>query len=128
MEALEVDFAIICTGSGADDLARAVRQAWDRCLSGSPGLADPQERLTLLLDDDPQEIAVRAGDAQLFGSDLATLMDRLSPLVTRLAVTERRDDLTMFHACAAANPETHHPMPCFRVFAGTRTPPRLRPA
>jgi hypothetical protein len=106
LEALEVGFAITCTGSGADDLVRAVRQAWDRCLVDHSDLPERRERLTLLLDDDPQEIAVRGGDAHLFGTDLPTLMDRLSPLVTRLAVTERRDDLTMFHACAAADPET----------------------
>jgi hypothetical protein len=106
LEALEVAFAITCTGSGAADLEQSVRAAWERCLTERSDLPAPHERLTLLLDDDPQEIAVHGGDAELFGSDLATVMDRLSPLVTRLAVTERRDDLTMFHACAAADPET----------------------
>ncbi len=106
LKALEVPFEITCTGSGAVDLARAVCQAWERCLCDPEDQDEPRERLSLLLDDDPEELALRGGDAQLFGSDLATLMDRLSPLVTRLAVTERRDDLTMFHACAAADPET----------------------
>ena len=33
-------------------------------------------------------------------------MDRLSPMVTEIAITERRDDLLMFHACALADPAT----------------------
>jgi Cdc6-like AAA superfamily ATPase len=33
-------------------------------------------------------------------------MDRLSPIVTRLAMNERRHDLVMFHACAVADPVT----------------------
>ncbi len=106
LEALEVAFTITCAGARAAALERTVREAWDRCLTEGPDLPEPHARLTLLLDDDPQEIAVRGGDAELFGSDLPTLMDRLSPLITRLAVTERRDELTMFHACAAADPET----------------------
>lgn len=115
LEALEVRFAITCAGAGAPDLARSVRAAWDCCLteeseqSGEPGESEPpepHERVTLLLDDDAQEIAVHGDRADLFGSDLPTIMDRLSPLVTRLAVTERREDLTMFHACAAAHPDT----------------------
>jgi ATPase family associated with various cellular activities (AAA) len=105
LKALEVGFAITCTGSGAEDLATSVREAWDRCLARD-AQEEPTEHLTVLLDDDPSEPAIRAGDAQLFGSDLLTVMDRLSPLVTRLAVTRRRTDLTMFHACAAADPET----------------------
>lgn len=106
LKALEVAFAITCTGSGAADLARSVREAWDRCLVPEAANGSPQEELTLLLDDDPQALAERAAAAQLFGHDLLTVMDRLSPLVTRLAVTQRRRDLTMFHACAAADPRT----------------------
>jgi hypothetical protein len=106
LKALEVAFTVSCVGSGAAELEHSVLAAWDRCLADGDDGPAPAHRLTLLLDDDPQEIATRAGDADLFGSDLATLMDRLSPLVTRLAVTDRRDDLTMFHACAAADPAT----------------------
>src|SRR3954447_22228554 len=104
LKALEVAFTLSCVGSGAAELEQSVLAAWDRCLSDHDADEPPSDhRLTLLLDDDPQEIATRGGDADLFGSDLATLMDRLSPLVTRLAVTDRREDLTMFHACAAAD-------------------------
>jgi len=106
LKALEVAFAVSCVGSGAAELQQSVLAAWDRCLADVDDEPAPAHRLTLLLDDDPQEIATRAGDADLFGSDLATMMDRLSPLVTRLAVTDRREDLTMFHACAAADPAT----------------------
>jgi hypothetical protein len=104
LRALEVAFEVACTGSGGAELARAVREAWDWCADDSP--QEPQERLTLLLEDDAELLVTSAGDSDLFGSDLATLMDRLSPMVTRLAVTERAGDLTMFHACALADPAT----------------------
>ncbi len=42
----------------------------------------------------------------IFGGGLPELMDRLSPVVTRLAMNERRHDLVMFHACAVADPAT----------------------
>ena len=100
---------ISCTGSGAHDLATAVADAWESCLL-PPGVEhqDPAHRLDLLLEDDPDELARRAGDSRLFGSDLPTLMDRLSPLVTRLAVTTRRHDLVLLHACAVGDPQTGH--------------------
>jgi len=106
LKALEVAFQVSCTGAGAAELVGSVRQAWDRCLVDGVGAGDPDERVTLLLDDDSEVLAVRAGDVQLFGARLDLLMDRFSPLVTRLAVTQRRSDLTMFHACAAADPAT----------------------
>jgi len=107
LEALEVAFDVICAGSGAEVLADAVEEAWDTCLVGAvePG-AEPDETVTLLLEDDHERLALLAEDSQLFGSDLPTLMDRLSPMITRLAVTSRRDDLVMVHACAVGDPET----------------------
>ena len=88
----------------------AIGAAWEWCLvdtpaDGSAETLDPQ-RLTVLLDDDPAVLAAHVATSPLFGSDLATLMDRLSPLVTRLAVDDRRGDLAMFHACAVADPTT----------------------
>ena len=44
-------------------------------------------RVVLLLEDDEQTLATTAAGADLFGPDLATLMDRLSPMVTGLAIT-----------------------------------------
>ena len=104
LRALEVAFEVACTGSGGAELARAVREAWDWCADEVP-LA-PRKRLTLLLEDDADLLASTAGGTDLFGSDLGTVMDRLSPIITRLAVTDRAGDLTMFHACALADPAT----------------------
>jgi hypothetical protein len=104
VRALEVAIEVVCTGSGRADLARAVAQAWDWC--PDDGRQQPQCRVTLLLDDDGDVIATRADGADVFGTDLALVMDRLSPVITRLAVTERAGDLTMFHACALADPIT----------------------
>jgi hypothetical protein len=115
LEALEVRFAISCTGSGADELARAVEDAWEWCLvdNGVGNVTETDHALTVLLESDPDVLAERAGESQLFGTDLPTVMDRLSPLVTRLAVTTRREDLLMVHACAVGDPETGHAVVLF---------------
>jgi hypothetical protein len=108
LEALEVRLDIVCTGSGGSELAESVGTAWDWC-SIDPLVDEPDEavqRLTILLDDDPDVLTARAPEAALFGRDLPTLMDRLSPMVTRVAVNDRRGALVMFHACAVADPET----------------------
>jgi hypothetical protein len=104
LEALEVGFEISCTGSGARELAAAVTEAWDGCLVDD--LAHVEHRLTVVLEDDQDRLGALVGGSQLFGSDLPTVMDRLSPLVTRLAVTSRQQDLVMVHACAVGDPET----------------------
>jgi hypothetical protein len=107
LEALEVGFEVICAGSGAAELARAVEDAWDSCLvNPDDGASRPDEVITLLLEEDHDRLAMLAGQSQLFGSDLATVMDRLSPMITRIAVTSRREDLVMVHACAVGDPQT----------------------
>jgi hypothetical protein len=108
LEALEVRFEVLCTGSGAAELASAVAAAWDWA-AFEPSSDEPDgtlQRLTVVLEEDPDELARSAGSSDLFAHDLPTLMDRLSPMVTRVAVTERRRDLVMFHACAVADPDT----------------------
>jgi hypothetical protein len=104
VRALEVAIEVACTGSGGPELARAVEEAWDWCADDGPH--EPYSRLTVLLDHDVDVIATKAAGTDLFGTDLAMVMDRLSPVITRLAVTERAGDLTMFHACALADPVT----------------------
>lgn len=108
LEALEVRLDVLCRGSGASELAESVGAAWDWC-SVEPATGEPAEsvhRLIVLLDNDPEAVADQAETPSLFGRDLATLMDRLSPMVTRVAVNDRRGELVMFHACAVADPET----------------------
>lgn len=104
MEALEVTLEVICAGARAAELRRAVVEAWDWCLAEND--APATHRLVALLEDDEQRLAATAGDADLFGTDLATVMDRLSPMITRLAITEQAGRLTMFHACALADVES----------------------
>jgi hypothetical protein len=104
LRALEVAVEVSCTGSGGAELARAVESAWDWCADEDPSATG--NRLTVLLEEDAAVLATRAAGAALFGAELGLVMDRLSPLITRLAVTERAGDLTMFHACALADPET----------------------
>jgi hypothetical protein len=108
LEALEVRLDIVCTGSRATELVESVGAAWDWCSVSPLGdEADGDVRsLTVLLDEDPDVLAAKGAEASLYGGDLATLMDRLSPMVTRLAVNDRRADLVMFHACAVADPDT----------------------
>lgn len=104
VEALEVAFDVVCAGSRAEELLQAVETAWDWCRTATD--APPTHRVVVLLEDDDQVLAASAGEADLFGNDLATVMDRLSPLITRLAVTEQAGRLTMFHACGLADVET----------------------
>jgi hypothetical protein len=122
LEALKVRCDVACAGSRAGELAEAVAQAWEWCLA-DPAYDEPvrpEHRLNVVLDetaddsadgraDDGADAATRdpeSGPAALSGSDLASLMDRLTPTVTTLALTERRSDLVTFHACAVADPET----------------------
>jgi hypothetical protein len=106
LEALEVRFDIVCTGSEADELASAVAAAWDWCAVDGVPDHRPAQRLTVQVEKDPDVLATTAKSSSLFGQDVVTVMDRLSPMVTRVAVTERRSDLVMFHACAVADPDT----------------------
>lgn len=106
LEALKLRVDVSCTGIEAADLAAAVAEAWDWCLA-EPGCdtpAAPAHRLTVAVGGD------RDGPADpehaLTAVDLPSAMDRLTPMVTNLALTERRTELVMFHACAVADPTT----------------------
>jgi hypothetical protein len=109
VEALEVRVDVICGGAGASELAESVATAWDWCAVDGPDAGADRgdaQRVAVLLEDDPRDLTAFAGTDPLFGGDLPQLMDRLSPVVTRLAMNERRHDLVMFHACAVADPAT----------------------
>jgi len=108
LEALEVPFEIACSGSGAVALAESVGAAWDWCASDQSHERDAGslQRITLVLEQDAERLATLSVDSALAGHDLPLLMDRLSPLITRMAAAERRRDLVMFHACALADPVT----------------------
>jgi hypothetical protein len=87
VRALEVAIEVTCIGSGGPELARAVAKAWEWCADDERH--EPDARLTVLLDDDRDVIATGAAGTDLFGTDLVTVMDRLSPVITRLVVGER---------------------------------------
>lgn len=91
------------SGSRADELALAVQRAWDWCRDDFEG--EPAHRVRLLLEDDYRDLE-GVTDADLSGTVLAVVMDRLSPTITRLAVAERAGSLAMLHACALADVET----------------------
>ncbi len=107
LEALEVPFEISCVGPDAQQAAASIEAAWEWCLVNGDHAStrSPLQRITVGLKG-----ASEPGSAGSAGSvvarDIPTLMDRLSPMVTRLAVTERKHDLVMFHACAVADPRT----------------------
>ncbi len=104
VEALEVGIEVVCAGSRAHELRRAVETAWDWCLSATHQAA--AHRVVVVLGDDEATLAASAADADLVGTELTVLMDRLSPLVTGLAISEQAGRLTMFHACGLADVET----------------------
>jgi hypothetical protein len=120
VEALEVPFDLVCSGSGAAELAAAIESAWEWCLRDSAyagSETDPDrdpdrdpdhvaQRLTVLLEQDAAELAAAATSSAVSGADLQGVMDLLTPTVTTLAITERRAELVMFHACAVADPAT----------------------
>jgi hypothetical protein len=91
-------------GSGAAELSRAVQTAWDWCLDPDP--VETAQSLSVLLETDPEILGTTAAGHTLFGSDLVTVMDRLSPVVTRFVLTQRAGSLAMFHACALADVDT----------------------
>jgi hypothetical protein len=111
LEALEVPYDVFCAGSGAERLTLAVSRAWEWCLvdGGAHGSNDagspPPGGLTVVLDDAAGAVS-GADSRELSGSDLPAVMDRLTPMITGLALTDRRSDLVMFHACAVADPGT----------------------
>jgi hypothetical protein len=109
LEALKIRYAVHCGGARAAELVEAVAEAWAWCLA--EGAYDeplePQRQLEVRLDDDVDE-PVSVGPGTVRGGDLATVMDRLTPTVTSLALHEHRSDLVMFHACGVADPETGH--------------------
>src|SRR5580765_4315748 len=73
VEALEVVFEVVCAGSRAEELLRAVETAWDWCPTDTDVPAT--HRVVVLLEDNDEALAAAAGDADLFGTDLATVMD-----------------------------------------------------
>jgi hypothetical protein len=102
---LEVPFEIECQGPRGLDAATAVSAAWDWCLTGEgQGTVERSvQHLTVMLEGSPE---TAPSPSRVVARDVASLLHKLSPVVTRLAITERRDDLIMFHACAVADPET----------------------
>ena len=100
LKALEVPLLIRCEGAGAVELAEAVDTAWESCLDEAPRTGEELE-IRVRLDDD----ATPPG-YDLSGTDLATVMDQLSPVVTKTAITARAGTMLMFHACALAEPTT----------------------
>ncbi len=104
VEALQVTLEVVCAGSRSAVLHDAVENAWERCLARDDRPAT--HRLVVVLEDDEQALAASAGEADLFGTDLAAVMDQLSPMITGLAITDRAGHLTMFHACGLADVET----------------------
>jgi hypothetical protein len=104
LKTLEVVIDVSCEGSGAPELAAAVASAWEWCAPSSD--APPVRQVRVLLEPDDEQRADRNPEHDLVGSDLDHVMDLLSPIVTRLAIAERADDLTMFHACALGDPAT----------------------
>ncbi len=97
LKALEVPLLVCCEGSGALELAEAVETAWLSCRDdGSDEALEIRVRLDGGDDTEPPGY-------QLTGSDLATVMDQLSPVVTKAAITARAGTMLMFHACALAD-------------------------
>ena len=60
----------------------------------------------MVLGNDDLALAEASVEADLSGTDLATVMDQLSPMITGVAITAQAGRLAMFHACGLADPET----------------------
>lgn len=83
-------------------MARAIERAWDSCIDDGRG-ADYQQ-VRVVLEEDGDVLQSLTPGADLVGRELDRVMDTFSPLITRLVLAERADDLIMFHACALADP------------------------
>lgn len=111
LRALEVPLELSFHGDGATDVAAAVEEAWGWCLDdatvdGEDAEAHPPRRLRLALESSPGQPDDRSVVADLRATELGPLMDRLSPMITGLVLTERAGSMTLLHACALADPET----------------------
>ena len=92
-------------GSGADELAEAVRVAWERCVAPptrDEGSADPVV-IDVFLDSDPAAVDAARRRGALASSDRGAVLEALSPAVTMAAITRRQDSLLMLHAAALAD-------------------------
>jgi hypothetical protein len=110
--AIGVPVTVVCEGSRAVELQRAVRAAWRDCLDlpTDPAVASATVRCRLdhsALDD------VVPGHVQ--GSSLPMVLDRLSPAITETAIRAQTGRLLMLHACGLADPSTGSTL----VFAAT---------
>ena len=87
------------------ELAAAICAAWSRCIELTHDLR-PGEELVLeaVLGNDPGEIDLARHRGALAATDLVTVLDALSPMVTTGAIARQQDHLLMLHAAALADP------------------------
>ncbi|MDF2442002.1 MAG: hypothetical protein JWR01_205 [Subtercola sp.] len=114
---LEVPFVLRFEGLEASD-ARRVAESWEWC-GGSVVETTSSGRQSVRVVLDPRGRAGAAGPPRvplavpddrpdLVADSLPELEDRLSGLLTRLAIDARRNDLVMLHAGAVADLATGH--------------------
>lgn len=103
LKALEVPLEVLCEGEGAHELARAVGEAWASCRHDGP---ESRAAIPIRVRLDRDQRAGEPPGYDLTGSDLATVLDQLSPVVTKTAITARAGTMLMFHACALADAAT----------------------
>ena len=90
-------------GDRADQLAQAVRTAWEGCLREVDDVA-PTRVVRVFLDSDPDRIAAVTGEEQIVGSDESTVMEWLTARVTLEGIEAQHGRLWMLHACGLADP------------------------
>ena len=88
-------------GGLATSLTSELRSAWSWCVD-LPAETVPAVALDVFIDPDPGRVT--ASGTSYAGTDVASMMHGLSPLITAEAVAARAGQLLMFHAGAVADP------------------------
>ena len=94
---------VVIAGSGAGDLEKSIRSAWDRCLAPEPSVP-PRAEVEVLVDCDPKVVGSARSRGAVAGDNRDQVMSWLTSTLTLKAIELQHGRLLMLHACALADP------------------------
>ena len=103
LDAIGAPVSLLIDGNGSEQLAQAVRSAWENCLRDTADAA-PSRVVRVFLDSDPERVAAATDDETIAGSDEHVVMEWLTARVTLEGIESQHGRLWMLHACGLADP------------------------
>ncbi|WP_062527373.1 arsenate reductase/protein-tyrosine-phosphatase family protein [Demequina rhizosphaerae] len=100
VDAFGVRVSVHCDGSEREALGGGGRRAWARCLTES---SDAEARVDIVVDEDPEVLALARARGALAFSDTERALHHLSSAVTVRAIEQRAGSLVMLHAAGLAS-------------------------